>query len=372
MSSYEKMLHDKVSEEELMEAKDVEKEYDGEAAAEESPRVAKKSAPAKAKEPAVEPAKQDKMEKLPGTKSGMINAAFNAMSKMKKDELAERIKGLLEAAHDDEDHDDEDDHDDSEEMKEKKKKVKEKKDKSYHKEAFDTKLQALVDSEATLSESFKEKAEVIFESAVNSKVSERVEALEEAYAVELAEEKKSIRSELVEQVDQYLNYVVENWIKENELAVTNGIRSEISESFMSALYGVFKEHYVEVPEGKTDLLEELSGKVDTMKEQLNETIQHNITLSEHVKDLTREKLVRESATDLSESQKDKLLDLAEDIDFKDEDSFLRKIDILKESYFSKERSSNQHSASDLINEEYEETRSVSPAMERYLSVLNKK
>ena len=367
----EEELHDKVSEEELMEAK-AEKEYDGEAAAEESPRVVKKSTPAKAKEPAVEPAKQDKMEKLPGTKSGMINAAFNAMSKMKKDELAERIKGLLEATHEE---DDEEYDDDDEEMKERKKKVKEKKNKSYHKEDFDQKLQSLVDSEATLSEGFKEKAEVIFESAINMKVAERVEALEESYRIELAEEKESIRSELLEQIDSYLNYVVENWVNENELAINNGIRSEISESFMTSLYDVFKEHYVEVPEGKTDLVEELSNRTEEMKKELNSVIKDNISLSEHVKNLNKEKIISESSKELSETQKEKLIELCEDIDFTSEQEFLRKVKILKESYLGGDNSNstNQQLSNYYINESVEdvETKSVSPAMERYLSALNR-
>lgn len=351
----EDLLHEDNSDEELMEAMKADKEVDGEAAADEAPKVAKKSAPAKADDPDVDPKTQDKMEKLPGTKTGMINAAFTAMSKMNKKDLAEKLKGLLETA---DYHDDDEDEDDMEEGKKKK----------YKKESFKEDLDALVDSEATLSESFRSKAEVIFEAALRSKLAEHVERLEESYAEELAEEKESIRNDLVEKVDSYLNYVVENWMAENELAINNGLRTEIAESFISSLHGLFAEHYVAVPEAKVDLVDELGTKVQKMEQELSEAIRHNVVLSEHVKELTRDSIIREAAFDLSETQAEKLKGLAEDIDFTSEDSFKEKVAILKESYFSSSKSINR----DTITEDTdEEVRSVSPLMEKYLSAFDK-
>ena len=354
------LLHEDNSDEELMEAMKADKEVDGEAAAEEAPKVAKKSAPAKADDPDVDPKTQDKMEKLPGTKTGMINAAFTAMSKMSKKDLAEKLKGILEAA----DYHDDEDEDDMEEGKDKKYK------KEAKKESFKEDLDALVDSEATLSESFRSKAEVIFEAALRSKLAEHVERLEESYAEELAEEKEAIRNDLVEKVDSYLNYVVENWMAENELAINNGLRTEIAESFISGLHSLFAEHYVAVPESKVDLVDELGTKVQKMEQELSEAIRHNVVLSEHVKELTRDSIIREAAFDLSETQAEKLKSLAEDIDFTSEDSFKEKVSILKESYFNSSKSINR----DTINEETEgeaDVHSVSPQMKKYLSAFDK-
>lgn len=364
----EGLLHED-TEEELMEAQKVEKEVDGEAAAVEAGKTAKKSAPAKAKDPAIEPATQDKMEKLPGTKTGMINAAFTAMSKMSKSDLAERLKGLLEASHYDEDEDE----DDVEEMKHKKEMKKHMKE--YAEESFKEDLDALVDSEATLSEGFRDKAGLIFEAALQSKLSDQIDRLEESYAQELAEEKQSIQENLVEKVDSYLNYVVENWMTENELAVSNGLRTEIAESFMTALHGVFTEHYVAVPEDKTDMFDELAQKVEKLESDLNESVSHNVTLSRHVKDLTRESIIREMSYDLSESQSEKLKSLAEDIDFSSEKSFRGKVETLKESYFSRSTSTDTSDTinRDIINEETgeAETRSVSGSMAQYLKAFDK-
>lgn len=370
----EGLLHED-TEEELMEAQKVEKEVDGEAAADEAGKTAKNSAPAKAKDPAIEPATQDKMEKLPSTKTGMINAAFTAMSKMSKSDLAERLKGLFEASHYDEDEDE----DDVEEMKQKKemkhKKEMKKHMKEYAEESFKEDLDALVDSEATLSEGFRDKAGLIFEAALQSKLSDQIDRLEESYAQELAEEKQSIQEDLVEKVDSYLNYVVENWMTENELAVSNGLRTEIAESFMTALHGVFTEHYVAVPEDKTDMFDELAQKVEKLESDLNESVSHNVTLSRHVKDLTRESIIREMSYDLSESQSEKLKSLAEDIDFSSEKSFRGKVETLKESYFSRSTSTDTSDTinRDIINEETgeAETRSVSGSMAQYLKAFDK-
>jgi methylphosphotriester-DNA--protein-cysteine methyltransferase len=235
--------------------------------------------------------------------------------------------------------------------------------------AFDEDLAALVESEATLSEGFKEKAEVIFEAALSSKLSEHVERLEEQYETQLAEETQRIQEELVEKVDGYLNYVVESWMEENKLAVQNGLRTEIAESFMQALHGVFTEHYISVPDEKADLVDGLADKIEELEEQLNKAVQDNIDLSESVKSYARESVIREAAKDLSEAQAEKLKSLVEDIAFDSEETFTRKVDTIKESYFKK-ASVQTKSEEEQITEDTKQVE-VSPLMQQYLAALKK-
>lgn len=235
--------------------------------------------------------------------------------------------------------------------------------------AFDEDLSALVESEATLSDGFKEKAEVIFEAALSSKLNEHVERLEEQYETELAEETQRIQEELVEKIDSYLSYVVESWVEDNKLAIENGLRTEIAESFMSALHSVFNEHYIQVPDEKVDLVDGLADKVDELEEQLNKAVQDNIELSETVRDFARESVIREAAHDLSEAQAEKLKSLVEDITFDSEETFAHKVDTIKESYFRKQ-SVQMQSEEEQIDEGTKQVE-VSPMMQQYLSALKK-
>jgi hypothetical protein len=305
-----------------------------------------------------------KAKPLPKTKAGMVQAAYDKMNAMKKDDLKKTLEKFMmeydaEAG--------------EEEMPQTTS------GNGQQSESFDSDLKALVDSEATLSEGFKEKAEVIFEAALSSKVSEHVQRLEESYAKELAEETDRVREELVEKVDGYLNYVVESWMEDNKLAIENGLRADIAESFMGALKGVFTEHYVEVPESKTDLVDELAGKVEKLEEELNGSVQRSITLNERVKELSREKIIREAAGNLSETQAEKLKSLVEEVDFESEEAFTKKVSTIKESYFSGKGSSTPETSTsitqgdDLISEDTgeEETRTVSPSMARYVEALKK-
>ena len=233
---------------------------------------------------------------------------------------------------------------------------------------FEEDLNALVESEATLSENFREKAQVIFEAALTSKLNEHVNRLEEQYETQLAEETTRIQEELVEKVDGYLSYVVESWMEENKLAIENGLRTEIAESFMNALHGVFTEHYIQVPDEKADLVDGLADKISELEEQLNTTVQDNIELAETVKVYARESVITEAAKDLSEAQAEKLKALAEEIDFESVKTFAKKVDTIKESYFKKESVQTQ-SEDEQFNEET--TKEVSPLMQRYLEALKK-
>jgi len=231
-------------------------------------------------------------------------------------------------------------------------------------------LDALVESEATLSESFREKAEVIFEAALSSKLTEHVERLEEEYQTQLDEQVQQIQESLVEKIDGYLNYVVESWVEENKLAIGNGLRTEIAESFMSALHGVFTEHYIQVPDEKVDLVDGLAEKIEELEEQLNKSVQYNIDLTEAVNEFARESVIRESAKDLSAAQGERLRSLVEDIAFDSEDAFAQKVETVKNSYFRKVSVQTQ-SEDEQLDEGTAKQLEVSPIMQTYLAALKK-
>jgi hypothetical protein len=198
---------------------------------------------------------------------------------------------------------------------------------------FDEDLDAIIKEEATLSDGFRGKAGAIFEAVLTSKLSEEVERLEAEYAQNLEEEVTELQTSLVEKVDSYLNYVVEGWMKENELAVQQGLRTEIAEEFMTSLQGVFKEHYIEVPEGKDDLVDDLNEQVTELEETLNKTTDENIKLHETVQEFEKQQVIREHSSGLAETEAEKLASLVEDIEFDNKESFEMKVKTVKESYF---------------------------------------
>jgi hypothetical protein len=234
---------------------------------------------------------------------------------------------------------------------------------------FSEDLNALVNEEATLSEDFKAKAEVIFEAAIKSKLAEEIDRLEEKYNEELAEEVESTKSELVEKVDSYLNYVVENWMEENKLAVQSGLRTEIAEKFMNNLKDLFTESYIEVPESKVDLVDELAENVEELETALNETTAKNISMQEELEVLKRDAIIREYSSDLAETQVEKLKDLVEDIDFDDAETFAQKVATVKESYFTKKVTES----ADIVEEDDtgEAVVEASGAMAQYLTAIQK-
>jgi len=216
---------------------------------------------------------------------------------------------------------------------------------------FDDDLEALVESEATLSDDFKGKASTIFEAAVNSKlmekaadmelvtatlIAEKVEELEEQYNSEISEAVVEAREELVEKVDGYLNYVVETWMEENRLAVETGLRTEIAETFMGSLKDLFTESYIEVPESKVDLVDDLAEQVIALEEKLNQETSTIIEMRSEMQNLERHAIIAEASRDLAGTQADKLTKLAESIDFESSEAFADKVDTLVESYFSEQ------------------------------------
>ena len=230
-------------------------------------------------------------------------------------------------------------------------------------------LDALVESEATLSDEFKAKTAVIFEAAVKSKLSEEVDRIEAQYKEELAEEISSTKADLVEKVDSYLNYVVETWMEENQVAIQNGLRTEIAETFMDKMKDLFTESYITVPESKVDLVDELAESVEELETKLNETTQKVIDTTGELEAYKRDSIIRESSRDLADTQVEKLKSLVEDIDFEDEDQFASKVKTVVESYFTKEVASSEEVES--IVEDADETKEVSSIMEQYLETIRK-
>ena len=235
---------------------------------------------------------------------------------------------------------------------------------------FSEDLNALVESEATLSDEFKAKTAVIFEAAVKSKLAEEIDRLESEYQTQLDEEIKTTKEDLVEKVDSYLNYVVENWMKENEVAIQSGLRAEIAEGFMDKLKDVFTESYIEVPESKIDLVDELAAANDELEEQVNEATAKALELAEELEGYKRDAIIREASRDLADTQVEKLTKLAESIDFESEEDFAAKVDTLKASYF-KSGAPTSPIAEDTEDDAADDSIELTGSMADYVNALRK-
>ena len=233
---------------------------------------------------------------------------------------------------------------------------------------FDEDIDAIIKEEATLSEGFRDKASAIFEAVLTSKLSEEVDRLEAEYAQNLEEEVSEVQSSLVEKVDSYLNYVVEGWMEDNQLQVQEGLRTEIAEEFMTSLQSVFKEHYIEVPEGKEDLVDDLSEQVSELESTLNKTTDDNIELHAKVQDFEKQAVVREQSLGLADTEAEKLASLVEDIDFDSKETFEMKVKTVKESYFKNETNETVDEVDSLLGDGAVES-DVSDAMSRYSAAI---
>ena len=230
---------------------------------------------------------------------------------------------------------------------------------------FSEDVNALVGGE-DLSEEFKEKATTIFEAAVRSKVSEIKEALENKFNRALVEEVAAIKEELTSRVDSYLEYVAEEWIDENALQIENGLKGELSESFMSGLKSLFEEHYVEIPEDRYDVLENMVMKLDEMEEKLNEQIERNVQLNRRLSEAVSDTIFNEVTEGLALTQKEKLAGLAEGVEFESEGKYREKLEALKESYFPR---ATGFSRDEILTEEV--TEDYGPQMNAYLRAISK-
>ena len=201
---------------------------------------------------------------------------------------------------------------------------------------------ALTDGE-DLSEEFKQKASTIFEAAVKAKLVEEIEKLEGEYESKVAEKVEETKSEIVEKVDAYLNYVVEEWMKENELAIEKGLRAEITEDFIGGLKSLFESHYINVPQEKYDVIEAQTAEIEKLKEEVNQTIEKNVELNQAIGQHVRTDIINDVSSDLAETESEKLKGLAESIEYKDAESFRTSVETLKNSYFPKAKASETES-----------------------------
>ena len=198
-------------------------------------------------------------------------------------------------------------------------------------------VKALVSTDADLSEEFKDKAATIFETAVRTRIKEQTKILEAKYEEKLSTEKETIKEAMTEKVDSYLNYVVEEWMKENELAVERGIRTEIAEDFITGLKDLFKEHYIDVPEEKYNVLDDLTNQNKKLEAKLNEQIEKNVDLTKKVSNADRSSIVAEISNDLAETEKEKFTSMAENVEYDSAEKFREKLETIKESYFPKKK-----------------------------------
>jgi hypothetical protein len=223
-----------------------------------------------------------------------------------------------------------------------------------------------------LSEEFQEKARTIFEAAIKSRVAEIKESLQESYAAALVEELDTIKSQLTERVDSYLEYVADEWLQENALAVEHGLKTEMTESFLTGMKSLFEDHYVTIPEDRYDVIESMVDKLDEMEEKLNEQIERNVALNRRLAESVADVIFADVAEGLALSQKDKLASLAENVEFDSEADYREKLVTLRESYFPT-NAGTQRSTTENLSEEVssEETisESVSPMMAAYLETL---
>jgi hypothetical protein len=292
---------------------------------------------------------------VPKTKADIINAMYGQLKAMKKDQLMASYKAIQDSCggmHEE-----------------------------LETESYAEDLKILADSEQELTESFRAKVSTLFEGAVANRVIEIKESLEAQYDNDLQEEVGYIRESLVTKIDDYLSYVVESWIEENQEFVDNKLRTEITENFMMALHGVFTEDYIEVPDSKVDLVDQLSDEVTSVKESLVDVEEKNVALAEELEGLHREKILSEATADLASTQVAKLASLIEEVDFVDAETFASKVAIIKEGFFSDSDSKEEEevitestdstNVKTIVEGEIDPNSKLSGDMQRYISTLSR-
>ena len=293
----------------------------------------------------------------PKTKAEMVNAMYKEMKGMKKDDLMAAYDAIKSSADGEEE--------DEEEME----------------EAFATDLKVLADADSNLTEDFKAKASILFEAAVANKVATIKEELENTYEDSLQEEVVYIRETLIEKIDNYITYVVEDWMSENQEYVDNKLRTDIAEDFMKNLKDLFVESYIEVPESKVDLVDSLSEDVEATKSELITISEERDILASQIVELQREKIISEATLDLTSTQTSKFVKLLEGIEFVDASNFETKVSVIKESFFNEEEPTQatqeleEETSSDkteiIVEGEANPAAELSPTMQKYLSSLSR-
>jgi len=323
--------------------------------------------------------------KVPGSTimqvRNVVNAkakSADAMQKMKED-AAEELEDeeLIEEESEDEileakkseEEDNEEEDNEEEDNEEEDDKVKGKKKKMEEALSIEEDVDALLAGEQ-LSEEFREKAKLIFEAAINSKIVEIYESLEAHYESQLLEEVEAMKGQLVERVDSYLEYVADEWLQENALVVEQGLKTEMTESFLEGMKGLFEDHYVSIPEEKYDVLESMVDKLDEMESKLNEQIERNVALNKRLAESVADVILSDISEGLALSQKDKLASLSESVEFESEEDYREKLTTLREAYFPR-TVGTQKDYSENLSEEANFNQPVSGVMESYLQTLSR-
>ena len=323
---------------------------------------------------------EDEDEKSESTKADLLKKIAEHFKSEDEEVVKESLTAILEASKEDDEEDDEDEedmdeakkneasHGDDEDEDEDEDEKEESKKESYD---MSDDIDALVGGE-DLSEEFKNKAKVVFEAAVSAKVSEIKEDLESQKRDEIVEASNEIKEDLTNKVDSFLGYVAEEWVKDNELAIERGLKSELTENFIQGLKALFEDHYVEVPDDKLDVVDELASKIEDVEAKLNEEVSKNIDLTSERDELVRNKVVSEVSSDLTTSEVEKLTKLIEDLDADDE--FESNVKTIKESYFSGEKSKlqlDEEVVSDSDENTSTEDKILDPSMAAYSAAIGK-
>ena len=225
--------------------------------------------------------------------------------------------------------------------------------------------------DSDLSEEFKQKAATIFEAAIKSKVKAEAQRLEGEYETKLKENTESHKAEMVEKVDSYLNYVVEEWMKENQIAIERGIKGEIAEDFIGGLKKLFEDHYIDVPDEKYNVLEDQASKIEELEKKLNESIDKNVELNKANGELKRQDIIDETSEDLADTAKEKFNKLAEEVEYSNEDDFRTKVKTIKESYFGKKEVKENDEIDNVAAGESSDNGDLSNAMAAYAAAISK-
>ena len=291
------------------------------------------------------------------TKAEMSETISKGLGKMNKAQLEK----LYASMHSDEEEDDEDEMDEvrKEAIENRVKEI----DVAEH-------VEALVNGEGDLSEEFKRKAATVFEAAVKSKIRTEIERLEDEYEVKLKENVQSATDGMTDKVDTYLNYVTDEWMKENELAVERGLKGEIAEDFISGLKQLFEDHYIDIPDDKYDVLEAQSEKISELESKLSETIEKNVSLKDGNAKLVREQVISEVYEGLADTEIEKFKSLTDDVEYTDEEAFREKLDTLKESYFPK-TSMETTEINDDVETGTAQDIDLTPSMDAYMSAIGR-
>ena len=292
------------------------------------------------------------------TKAEMSETISKGLGKMNKAQL-EKLYAAM--------HNNDDEDEDEDEMDEVKKEAIENRVKEIDVAEH---VEALVNGEGDLSEEFKRKAATVFEAAVKSKIRTEIGRLEDEYEEKLKGNVQTATDEMTNKVDTYLNYVTEEWMKENELAVERGLKGEIAEDFISGLKQLFEDHYIDIPDEKYDVLEAQSEKISELEGKLSETIEKSVSLKDNNAKLVREQVISEVSDDLADTEIEKFRSLIDDVDYSEEESFREKLDTLKESYFPKTSTETTETVNDVETGTAQDI-DLTPSMDAYMSAIGR-